>query len=177
MYRLLMLTGQRLREVGDAQWSEIGEDGRALVLESARTKNGEPHTVRLSPLARRIVRDLPRAGDYLFTTTGSTPSSGYDKAKRALDALTAITAPDGIKMDTAVPLEHWLTHDLRRTTATGMQRLGIPGEVIEAVQNRISGSKAGVAGIYQRDKLPRECRKALDAWAGSVQAPTIHRTV
>jgi len=33
------------------------------------------------------------------------------------------------------------------------------------VQNRISGSKVGVAGIYQRDKLPRECRKALDAWA------------
>src|SRR6478752_5064977 len=37
----------------------------------------------------------------------------------------------------------WL-HDLRRTLATGLQRLGVRLEVTEAVLNHLSGSRAGV---------------------------------
>jgi hypothetical protein len=37
--------------------------------------------------------------------------------------------------------------------ATGLQRLGVRLEVTEAVLNHISGSRAGVAGVYQRHAL------------------------
>ena len=39
------------------------------------------------------------------------------------------------------PLTPWNVHDLRRTVATGLQRLGVRLEVTEAVLNHISGSR------------------------------------
>ena len=59
----------------------------------------------------------------------------------------------------------WSVHDLRRTVATGLQRLGVRLEVTEAVLNHISGSRAGIAGVYQRHDWAAEKRAALDAWA------------
>jgi hypothetical protein len=56
-------------------------------------------------------------------------------------------------------------HDLRRTLATGFQRLGVRFEVTEAVLNHVGGSKAGVAGIYQRHDWREEKRDALQAWS------------
>lgn len=62
----------------------------------------------------------------------------------------------------------WRVHDLRRTLATGLQRLGVRFEVTEAVLNHVSGARAGVAGIYQRHDWAEEKRSALEAWARHV---------
>jgi hypothetical protein len=59
-------------------------------------------------------------------------------------------------------------HDLRRSVATGLQRLGVRLEVTEAVLNHISGSRGGIAGVYQRHDWAAEKRTALDAWAAYV---------
>jgi integrase len=56
-------------------------------------------------------------------------------------------------------------HDLRRTIATGMQRLGIGLPVIEAVLGHIAGSRAGIVGVYQRHTYDAEKRTALETWA------------
>ena len=52
---------------------------------------------------------------------------------------------------------------MRRTVATGLQRLGVRLEVTEAVLNHISGSRAGIAGVYQRHdwaaEKPRRARR------------------
>jgi integrase len=61
-------------------------------------------------------------------------------------------------------------HDLRRTLATGLQQLGIRLEVTESVLNHISGTRAGVVGIYQRHDWQTEKRAALDAWGRHVLA-------
>jgi hypothetical protein len=51
--------------------------------------------------------------------------------------------------------------------------------VIEAVLNHVSGSKRGVAGVYNRSIYERETRAALAAWADHVReistgiAPTV----
>jgi hypothetical protein len=42
--------------------------------------------------------------------------------------------------------------------------------VIEATLGHISGSRAGVAGVYQRHRFAAEVRQALDAWARHVDA-------
>jgi hypothetical protein len=61
------------------------------------------------------------------------------------------------------PLDPWSVHDLRRTVATGLQRLGVWLEVTEAVLNHISGSRGGIVGVYQRHDWAAEKRAALDA--------------
>ena len=43
--------------------------------------------------------------------------------------------------------------------------LRIAPHVVEAVVNHISGSKGGVAGVYNRAEYLPERRRALDAWA------------
>jgi hypothetical protein len=68
------------------------------------------------------------------------------------------------------PRTPWNVHDLRRTVATGLQRLGVRLEVTEAVLNHISGSRGGIAGVYQRHDWAAEKRAALDAWAAHVAA-------
>jgi integrase len=66
-------------------------------------------------------------------------------------------------------VEHFTLHDLRRTAATGMQRLGVALPVVEAVLNHVSGSRAGVAGVYQRHHYTDEKRHALNAWAAEIE--------
>ena len=63
----------------------------------------------------------------------------------------------------------WRLHDLRRSVATGMQRLGVRLETIEAVLGHVSGSRAGVIGVYQRHKFAEEAREALVAWGAHLQ--------
>jgi len=48
--------------------------------------------------------------------------------------------------------------------ATGLQKLGVRLEVTEAILNHISGSRAGIVGIYQRHDWAPEKRDALAAW-------------
>jgi hypothetical protein len=74
------------------------------------------------------------------------------------------------------PIVPWSIHDLRRTVATGLQRLGIRLEVTKAVLNHISGSRGGIAGVYQRHDWAAEKRAALDAWAAHVLAVPERRT-
>ena len=70
----------------------------------------------------------------------------------------------------AVAPPHWTLHDLRRTVATNLQKLGVRLEVTEAVLNHTSGSRAGIVGVYQRHKYATEKRQALDAWARRLEA-------
>ena len=100
---------------------------------------------------------MPEVVDYVFTVTGSTPVSGFSNAKERLNALMGQgTAP-------------WVFHDLRRSAATGMARLGVLPHVVEAVLNHLSGSKAGVAGIYNRASYAAEKQHALNVWGGLVE--------
>jgi integrase len=69
-----------------------------------------------------------------------------------------------------VDLKSWRIHDLRRTAATGMERLGIKQQVVEALLGHIAGSKAGVTGIYQLHTYEDEKRAALEIWAKHVTA-------
>ena len=163
LVRLLMLTGQRRDEIGRMRWSEIDLDAALWTIPKERAKNGQAHLVPLSAPAVAIIKALPRigggkeAGDYVFTVTGKTAVSGFSNAKERLDKLMGEGTPA------------WVFHDLRRTAATGMARLGTLPHVVEAVLNHISGSKAGVAGIYNRAAYSEEKRHALDAWGGFVE--------
>ena len=165
--RLLMLTGQRKEEVNNMSWAEVDRLGRLWSLPGVRTKNREPNRVPLNDLAIGVLDDLaggekwPRQGRIFATSTGAR-YTGYHKSKLKIDRL---LAKDG---GNAVPA--WRLHDLRRTVATGFQRLGVRFEVTEAVLNHVSGSRAGVAGIYQRHNWKTEKEEALRDWGNHIAA-------
>ena len=96
---------------------------------ATRTKNGNPHLVPLSQPTRELLHALPSDGPgdvrgahrraklgLVFPGGRGMPFRGWSKAKSALD--------------------------LRRTLATGLQRLGVRLEVAGAVLNHLSGSQA-----------------------------------
>lgn len=68
-------------------------------------------------------------------------------------------------MRESLKLEHFTSHDLRRTCATKMAEAGALPHVVEAALNHVSGARAGVAGVYNRAPYYREVSKALNAWA------------
>jgi integrase len=160
--QLLLLTGQRLREVADAQWSEIDVAAKTWTIPKERAKNGVAHEVPLSEAALRILDALPRieAGRpptrLIFTTNGKTAVSGFSRAK--------------VGFDKATQIDHWTLHDLRRTAASGMAGLGIAPHVVEAALNHKSGSIKGVAAVYNRYSYGAEKRAALEAWGRYLDA-------
>jgi integrase len=169
---LLILTGQRRDEVGQMTWSEIKGDMWTLPRE--RSKNGRAHDVPLSVAAQSILAAVPRisGSDLVFTTNGRTPASGFSKWKERLDHRAQKQLRDealerGEHAD-RVLLSPWRLHDLRRTVATGMARLGVNLPVIEKVLNHTSGSFAGIVGVYQRHDYGREKGNALNIWADYV---------
>lgn len=173
-YQLLIATGARREEVAALSWSELDRDAREWVLPPSRAKNGLSHVIPLSDLSIGIIDRLPSVtvnqdgpvwpkSGLVFTTTGKTPISGYSRAKQRLDAAMLAIATKKAK-GKADPITPWRVHDIRRTVATGLQRLGIRFEVTEAVLNHVSGAKAGVAGVYQRHDWKEEKRRALDDW-------------
>jgi integrase len=151
--KLLILTGQRRGEVAGMQWSEIDGDNWSLPRE--RVKNDRRHEVPLSRQAVELIQQAPRIGDkYVFTLNGTAPYNGF-KAKE--------------RFDEGVGIAPWTVHDLRRTAASGMAKLGVSLVVIEKVLNHVSGSLAGIVGVYQRHEFAEEKRAALQQWADYVE--------
>jgi integrase len=159
--RLLILTGARRDEVAQMEWREVDLDRAVWTLPASRSKNRREHAIPLSDMALAVLRSLPRLdrSEFVFTTNARTPVSGFSKAKPAFDRAMAELAGE------APPIPDWVLHDLRRTVATNLQRLGVRLEVTEAVLNHVSGSRAGIVGVYQRHEWAAEKRQALDAWA------------
>jgi integrase len=156
-YRLLLLTAQRREEVGGMQWQEVDRVTSTWTIPKQRTKNAKEHVVHLSPQALAVLDALPRQErGYVFTTTGTTPISGYGKAKARLDGVMG-------------ELPEWRVHDLRRTAASGMAALGFQPHIIERVLNHVSGATGGLVGVYQRFEYLEERQRALEAWANHVK--------
>jgi integrase len=168
LVKLLILTGQRVSEVGEMRWDEIDQGQRLWTLPAERVKNGLRHEVPLSDAAMSIIGTLPHiktTKGFIFTTRRDAAVSGFSRAKDGLDATIAAGLPHGTK-----ELDHWTFHDLRRTVASGMARLGIQIPVIEKILNHSSGTFRGIVGVYQRHSYSEEKRKALEVWSTFVQS-------
>jgi len=168
LFRLLCLTGQRREEVGGMRWSEL--DGALWTLPAERVKNGREHSLVLPSPARALINNIPRVEGcpFVFSTTGKTPVSGYSEAKRRLDeTMLKLARGETGRDDARIP--QWRLHDLRRTAASGMARLGIDLPTIEKVLNHVSGSFGGIVGVYQRHEFKAEKATALEAWAAHVE--------
>ena len=166
-FRMLLVTAQRREEVARMRWADIDLAEGTWTIPSDMTKPGRAHVVPLSPLALALLADTPRTGAYVFSTgrqrlragahsgddRRDAPISGYSKAKRILDEKIAageeVVAP-------------WTIHDLRRTAATMMAKLGVARFTLSRILNHADQS---VTGIYDRHEYLAEKRHALEQWA------------
>lgn len=183
--KLLLLTGARRDEVASMEWRELDLEAGIWRLPKERTKNKRAHEIPLPTAAVDIIKGLPHVEPkrgsegrvrpaLVFSTTGSTAVSGFSRAKAAIDAAAVERLRGEAEARGDDPEEikapDWVLHDLRRTVATNLQKLGVRLEVTEAVLNHVSGSRAGIVGIYQRHEWAVEKRAALDAWARRLEA-------
>lgn len=175
LYQVLLLTAQRRSEVAEMPCAELSADKRTWSLPPERAKNKRAHIVPLSPPVRTLIEKVPKVSEeFVFSTTGETPVSGHTKMKTRLDVLMFREARKEVMRRGGDPekvkIAPWRLHDLRRTAATGFQRLGFALEVAAAVLNHREGKMSGVTAIYARHDFLPEKRAALEAWARRVSA-------
>jgi integrase len=150
--KLLILTGARRGEIAQLQSSCVDLENKTIKIPATVTKNGRDHTTPLPSLAASILTPLlGSCGSFLFPARGKTvPFNGWSKSKAALDEASGVT--------------DWTLHDIRRTVATIHQRLGTPVHVVEKLLNHVSGSFAGIVGVYQRHSYMDEMRDAVEKY-------------
>ena len=149
--------GQRRQEVAALRWAEINFADQLWTLPKERTKAARQHDVHLSKTVLDILGAVPRLSDvFVFPARGSSKAiSGFSKWKEELDQRSGVT--------------DWRLHDLRRTAASGMARLGFQPQVIGRVLNHASGGMTELQGIYNRHSYLPETRDALTKWADAVE--------
>lgn len=175
-YRLLILLGQRLREVSGAPWSEFNFETGDWFLPKARTKADRDHLVPMPEQAIEILEDLEHDPDRrkgpVFTTNGRVSISGFSKLKEALDAAVEQLLCDDPNARELLPygLPDWVIHDIRRSLATGCQGMRIDLSHTEAILNHALGKKlSGVARVYHLHDYYDEKAEALARWAELIE--------
>jgi integrase len=148
--RLLILLGQRRDEIAQLDWKEVDLGRGAIALPASKMKNRRPHVVHLGPTAVAILQARDRGERPLVFGTGHGGFSGWSQSKARLDA--------------KLELEPWVLHDLRRAVATHMNEIGTTPHIVEAVLGHVSGSKGGVAGVYNLAAYEPDKRAAMLRW-------------
>ena len=109
-----------------------------------------------------------------FPARGKTdiPFDGWLKGKVALGKkIVDILNPNVNQKPNSFTLRK--LHDLRRAYAANLQRLDVKLEIIEALLDHVSGTRAGMVGVYQRRRHEVEMREAVttyEAWFTKVIA-------
>ena len=158
--KLLLLTAQRPGEVAKMQRSEI--EGHWWTIPGEKAKNGRAHRVYLSSMARELIA---KGGNEFVIES---PRKG-----QAVDTLSIAHALKrrGIEY---MDVEYFRPHDLRRTAATGIARLGFPNEVIGRVLNH---TFQGVTAVYNRYQYDDQLQEALETWAKALNNEILKRQV
>jgi integrase len=157
--RLLLLTGQRRSEIGSLPWTEIDTDRWLWALSSVRSKSKMEHVIPLSRQARDILTSLPKHPVFVF----GKKLNDWGRVKERLDERLQLKTP-------------FRLHDIRRSTASGLQKIGTPPAVIEKILGHQVAFK-GIAAVYQRFSYSDEKAAALQKWADYVEALVAGRPV
>ena len=154
--KLLILTGQRLREIADMSWHEVDISKGLITIPASRMKGARAHEIPLSADAITLLQSLPRftRGDFVFSATnGAKPFSGFSKTKRRLDQLSGVS--------------DWVLHDLRRTARTHFSALPVQDLVRELV---IAHARPGLHAVYDQHSYQDEKRECLTLWESRLRA-------
>ena len=169
---LLLATATRVGEAMSARWEDVDLMARTWYLPD--TKNQRDHTIHLSNFAVAQLEELlalrdagpdglptewvfpnsARVGPVDIKSLGKQLADRQKTPERQMKGRTSATS--------ALVLEggRWTAHDLRRTAATLMARLGLSTDVIDECLNHKLQSR--VARVYVRDRREGEQSRAFD---------------
>ena len=159
-----LVTAQRKGEVVTAEWSDFNRDDGLWTITAEKAKNGVQHVVPLSPLALNLLDAIE--------TNMTPPDDNRVKQSHRIEYL--FPSPRGHYSINVLSVNHALRnnrarigvdnltpHDLRRTAATAMARLGVDRTVLAKVLNHVDRS---VTGRYDTHAYVPEKRAALERW-------------
>lgn len=167
--KLLLATGQRRGELTQARWSHFDLAAKRWtipveLLKSSHTRRDapEPHVVPLSDLTLELLGKLK-------ALAGESPSVlPAHASKRHTRAYSEGVLSRAVRQNAKhFGIAHWTPHDLRRTAASFMTKLGIPRLHVEKVLNHSTGD---IAEVYDRHDYLPEKRAALEKWGEHLQA-------
>jgi integrase len=155
--RGLMLTGCRLSEISALKSDWVNQVTNTIVI--PKTKNHRAHTLPIVPALNTILNDCPTGGDYVFTTN-KRPPSGFSRAKKRIDLKMAELMGDAFEQ-----FAPYTWHDIRRSVASGLLKLGFNPVEIDAVLNHKSGTISGLRATYMQFDAAEITKRALTSWA------------
>ncbi len=150
IYRLVLLTGQRPGEVKAMRWHDV--DGENIwTVPATETKNKREHKVPLSSHAVALiesVRGLTGDAEFVFAAPGGGHIRWLQKMSQRIQKKVGFI---------------FRPHDLRRTCATNLSKLGVDDVTIASILNH-SWPLRHMTAVYNRwDRLP-EMKRALERW-------------
>ena len=152
--KLILVTGQRPGEVVSIHRDEV--DGNWWTIPSSKTKNKKDHRVFLTELALSLLGEFDNSG-YFFSS---------DKRNGHLDR-NALSRAIRRNQESGKPLskiENFSAHDLRRTAATHLARIGhalIVGKILNHTDRSITT-------VYDRHGYDAEKERALKSWSSEL---------
>lgn len=170
---LILATACRVGEAMGARWEHIDTERRTWYLPD--TKNERDHTIHLSDFALAQVKALAelrevcddgKVSPWLFPATDAArpvciKSFGKQLGDRQREPEQRMSNRTKATQALALAGGRWTAHDLRRTAATVMARLGVSTDVIDECLNHMLQSK--VARVYIKDRRLTEQARAFDA--------------
>jgi integrase len=141
-----ILCACRSGEALGALWSEIDLETRTWVIPASRTKQGREHRVSLSEAAIRLLRLLPREGEYVFPGRSGGPQ-GHGMLRTLLERMNVAAA----------------VHGFRATFSTWARECtSFPRELVEAALGHAVGDL--VERSYQRGDALERRRELMATW-------------
>ena len=134
-------------------------------------KSKRPHIVPISTASAGILAELSHErGDYVFTTNGETPISGYSNAKERLDRIITANRAKAAGIDPDAPdfdpkkyaLPAWTLHDLRRTGTTNLGRAKVKRFIVDRITDHADPTVTG--RHYDQWEYLDEKQAGLEAW-------------
>ncbi|MEP6610096.1 MAG: tyrosine-type recombinase/integrase [Burkholderiaceae bacterium] len=161
--RMLILTGQREREVTDAEWDEFDLDAGEWNIPARRTKSSKQHLVHLAPQAVTILTQLKKTTGKKRHVFASPLRKGQAVYGRSVNnALAAL-----FKRGALAKVTPCRVHDLRRTLITRLPDLGFELFIGNKIANH---ALPGVFAHYNHNECLPQRKDALLAWADRIEA-------
>jgi integrase len=172
--KLCLVTGQRVGEVAGMQSRELDLEASVWTIPGGRTKNGHSHSVPLSALALKLIKEASAAAgkgaQFIFPNPEGDASLPASAVARTI---TRAHEEDEERPDGRFGIAHWTAHDLRRTAVSKMAQLGVTPIVLGHIINHRSVTKAGVTlAVYSHYDYAKEKREALELWADYLRGLT-----
>jgi integrase len=157
-----LLTGARCGEISGMRVEEINTTEWLWRLPGSRSKNGKDRVTPLVGAAREIVKTrlvALRQGPLFPSWTGAPMNSAL------------VGQHLWIRRD-KFPIDHFATHDLRRSAATHMAKLGLSLDIVAAVIGHEPGGKnvRVLVKHYLHDEFVERKAQALRAWDERLKA-------